>query len=149
MHGGFEGPGRTKTMVPNGFVGSGKGVPASSGLSDPEDRTVVQALGSSNPCWEFHKPGPLAPRLPGLGLCAAPHPYCSCFLPPHSRHPSPQRQTVPDNRPAWQAPRNWAVCPRHQGRCKHCLLLTLCSALSSGKYLSCLHPQRLCSLGKG
>lgn len=93
-------------------------------LSEPADRRMG---GSSALAWGLRTPWPVQPSLAAWSGAE------SCSPPPlqplshsHSRYPSPQRQTVPDNRLAWKAPRNQAVvCPRHRGRYKHCSLLTL------------------------
>lgn len=71
--------------------------------------------------------------------------WCWILLPAPTRpvssrptlgHLSPQRQTVPDNRPPWQALRTWAVCPRQRDRVDYsalCALLSPPGALLPGK----------------
>ena len=111
---GFEGPGRRKTMVLRGFVRGGKEFPPSSGP------LILKRGWWAGPWLQRPLPGREAEAM-AFGTKAAwsravpcsPTPNCSLLVPPCSRHPLPQRQTVPDSRPPWQVPRNWAVCPRH------------------------------------
>ena len=73
--------------------------------SDSEDRPVDRHLAPATLAWSFRSHSLWHQGCPVWGCALLPTPTAASSLPACSRHLLPQRQTVPDNRPARQAPR--------------------------------------------